>query len=97
MMRPILTVLLFAATALPAAAEVTITHNVEGRFGVSYVSGGNGTSQTQPLYEGIYTTTFAHDFDNGMRFRFELGISAGNFDSDRRGPRSTYPARPAAN
>lgn len=97
MMRPILAALLMSSTALPAVAEVTITHRIEGRFGVSYASGGNGTSPTQPLYEGIYTTTFAHEADNGVRFRFELGISAGNLDSDRRGPRSTPSGRPAAN
>jgi len=97
MLRPILAALSISTTVLPAGAEVTVTHYIEGRFGVSYVSGGNGTSRTQALYEGVYTTTFAHEADNGVRFRFELGISAGNFDSDQRGARPAAPARPVAN
>lgn len=92
MLRPILSALLLTA-AVPAAAQVTVTHHIEGRFGVSYVSNPDGTSQSQPLYQGLYTTTFAQDFDNGVRFRFELGISTGNFDPDHRGPRSRAPGQ----
>ena len=61
----------------PAVAEVT--HNVDGRFGVSYVNDASGSSAV-PLYEGRYTTTISHQADNGLRFRFELSIVAGNIE-----------------
>lgn len=83
--------LLLIAAPLQAAADVTVTHQIEGRFGVSYATGPDGRSQAQPLYEGRYTTTFAHDFDNGLTFRFELGVALGNFDPDTRGPRYPLP------
>ncbi len=73
---------LLLTTAAPAAAEVT--HVVQGRFGVSYSSAAGG--QTQPLYEGRYTTTFSHQSDNGLTFRFELGVALGNIDERRPWP-----------
>jgi hypothetical protein len=90
MLRPILPALFLSTLTLPATADVTVTHRIEGRFGVSYVRDPNGSEHVQSLYEGRYTTTFQHDFDNGVTFRFELGLALGNLDSDQRGPRYPY-------
>jgi len=90
---PLVTLVTLAVSAAPALAEVTITHSIEGRFGVSYVSSGDGTGRTRPLYEGRYTTTFAHQADNGLRFRFDLGVVIGNMDSDRLDRRHDLPVR----
>lgn len=88
---PFATLLTMAVSASPALAEVMVTHSVEGRFGVSYVSSGNGAGRTQPLYEGRYTTTFAHQTDNGLRFRFDLGVIVGNIEADRSDRRAARP------
>ena len=75
--------MLFAA---PAAAETTVVHSVEGRFGVSYVSDPNAPrGGMQSLYEGRYTASFRHQADNGLQFRFDIGVVVGNIPSDRRG------------
>ena len=87
-------VLLPAALALltlaiqPALAETTVIHTVEGRFGVSYSSDPNTPrGGLQPLYEGSYTASFLHQADNGLRFRFDIGVVVGNIQSDRPGHR----------
>ena len=75
-----------AAVALfagPVAAQ-TVSHSVEGRFGVTYDSG-QGTDATRSLQDGQYTMTVRQPFDNGWYFGFSLSIAAGNFE--RRGPR----------
>ena len=78
-MRAILTALVLL-TAAPATADVT--YSVEGRFGVAYShDAATGQTQARPMYEGRYTTTFSHQADNGVRFRFDLGIVVGNLDS----------------
>lgn len=82
---PILSVLAFSLP-LPAVAETTVIHAIEGRFGVSYASDATGRqSGLQPLYEGRYTTSFLHQSDNGLQFRFDIGIIVGNMDPDRPG------------
>lgn len=74
----------------PAAASADVTHHVAGSFGVSYLSDAQtGQSSLQPLYQGRYTLAADHQADNGLRFRFELGIVAGNYDPEER------PIRPA--
>ena len=88
-MRPILTAIfriLPAAARTPAAAEMTQT--VETRFGVGYTSDPlQPRGGLQALYEGRYTASFDHQADNGVRFRFDLGIAIGNFDSQVPNPR----------
>lgn len=75
---------LVLVTAPVQALEVT--HSYAGRFGVSY-AGSNGQGRAEPLYEGRYTLGLAHRTDNGMTFRFELSVIAGNLtDQDRRPP-----------
>ena len=87
-MRRLLPALLIV-TAMPATAEVS--HRIEGRFGVAYQSNPNGTGTTQPLYEGRYTSTFSHTADNGLTFRFELGVVVGNIpDRGERASRGAY-------
>ncbi|MCW1930886.1 hypothetical protein [Pararhodobacter zhoushanensis] len=87
-MRRLLPVFLIM-TAMPATAEVT--HRIEGRFGVAYQSTPDGGGTTQPLYEGRYTSTFSHTADNGLTFRFELGIVVGNIpDRGERAARDSY-------
>lgn len=87
-MRRLLPAILILSAA-PAAAEVS--HHIEGRFGVAYHATGNGTGTTQPLYEGRYTSTFSHTADNGLTFRFELGIVVGNIpDRGERASRDSY-------
>lgn len=67
-----------------AAAQAEVTHHFSGRFGVSYTSGQNGAPGTsRPLYEGSYTARFSHQSDIGVRFRFDLGLTASNFESPR--------------
>lgn len=81
-MRAILLALAISAAA-PAAAEVT--HSIEARFGVAYSADANNPQgRMHALYEGRYTSTFTHQADNGLLFRFEFGIIAGNLDPDRR-------------
>lgn len=86
MIRRIAVVLLCLVTT-PAMAEVT--HRMEGRFGVGYTSDpAPGQPFAQPMYEGRYTMGIAHRADNGMIFRFELGVAVGNLPDrgDWRGP-----------
>jgi hypothetical protein len=70
--------LILLTLALPAQAEVT--HTVEGRFGVAYRNDGTGAGQSGALYEGRYTASFAHRMDNGVRFRFDIGVVVTNFE-----------------
>ena len=88
-MRCLLPVLLILG-AVPASAEVS--HRIEGRFGVAYQSNPDGSGgTTQPLYEGRYTSTFSHTADNGLTFRFELGVVVGNIpDRGERAARDSY-------
>ena len=95
-MRPILLALSLTAVAAPAAADVIVTHHIEGRFGVAYTTDSSGASHSQPLYEGRYVTTFQHEYDNGLRFRFELGVALGDLPYDRRG-QPFPPARTRSN
>ncbi|MEZ5750997.1 MAG: hypothetical protein R3D60_03170 [Paracoccaceae bacterium] len=69
---------LASATPLaPALADVS--HSYGGRFGVSYQRDPNAApGTTSVLYEGRYTTTFSHQTDNGLRFRFQVDLSVGN-------------------
>ena len=68
--------------AAPAAAQITVTHGFEGRFGVSYAEGTEpGGSRTRPLAGGSYTMNVRHPFDNGLTFGFSIGIAAGNFET----------------
>lgn len=65
-------------------AETTVIHAIEGRFGVSYNSDPNAPrGGLQPLYEGRYTTSFLHESDGGLRFRFDIGVVVGNIQSER--------------
>ena len=80
-MRRFLTAFLMVL-ATPALADVT--HHIDARFGVSYRSDANAPNgRAQPLYQGRYTTTYTHRADNGMQFRFELGVVVGNFEPRR--------------
>ena len=94
-MRPILaTAILLAATlgALPAAAQ-TVTHSVEGRFGVTYDSGAeNGAAATRGIYDGRYTMTVRHPLDNGWSLGVAISVEAGNVQ--RRGPRAWRDLQP---
>lgn len=85
LMRAVSAALILPFLALPAFADIEsgtgVEHRVDGRFGVSIIDGPNGTSGTQGLYEGRYTASFRHTADNGVRFRFDLGVAIGNFDS----------------
>jgi len=82
--------------ALPVPALADVSHAIEGRFGVAYSQGPGATrGQAEPLFEGRYTTTFDHQADNGMRFRFELGVMFGNLDPDRR-PLPAHESRASA-
>ncbi len=77
------TLALFAA---PAAAQ-TVTHDVEGRFGVTYDSSARGGSgATRSLQDGQYRMTVRQPFDTGWYVGFSISIAAGNFE--RRGPRA---------
>lgn len=79
-------ILLSLLLASPVAADVT--HSIEARFGVAYRSGPAGApGRLQELYEGRYTSTFTHQSDNGLRFRFDLGVAAGNFEPNYPGER----------
>ena len=84
--------LCLAVTAMPAAAEVT--YHVQGRFGVAYTSDQSGGSQVRPLYEGSVTTSFSHELDTGIRFRFDVGVVVSNYDTPALVPR---PSRPGGN
>lgn len=81
-------------SAVPAAADVT--HSYEGRFGVRYDSAAPAGQQTRSLYEGRYTTTFTHQLDSGMRFRFDIGVLVSNYDSPRRPGPEPSPTGPDA-
>lgn len=79
-MRRLLFVLPFLA-ASPGFADVT--HAIDARFGVAYISDPTqGPGRMHTLYSGRYTSTFSHESDTGMMFRFELGVEVGNFDPD---------------
>ena len=98
MITPFRTALLTAILplALPGPALADVSHSIQGRFGVAYTQGpGAAGGQAEPLFEGRYTTTFDHQADNGMRFRFELGVMFGNLDPDRR-PQSPFESRASA-
>lgn len=82
---------------LPGAATAEVTHHIAGRFGVAYVADGQtGQSSLQSLYQGRYTMAIEHQADNGLRFRFELGIVTGNFDSEDRPAYPRPDPRPGA-
>lgn len=82
MRLPLATALMILAAPVQA---IEVTHSYGGRFGVSY-TGGQGQGRTQGHYEGHYTTRFEHRTDNGVTFRFDLSIIAGNIpDDERRG------------
>ena len=85
--------LLLAVTLMlstPAVAEITTS--IDARFGVGYRSDpSNAQSNLQSLYEGRFTTSITHQADNGLQFRFDLGVVIGNIDTPR--PRD-YPALP---
>lgn len=90
----LLSALLPLALSGPVLADVS--HSIQGRFGVAYTQGPGATrGQAEPLFEGRYTTTFDHQADNGMRFRFELGVMFGNLDPDRR-PLPAHESRASA-
>lgn len=80
-MRLPITLALMTLAAPVQAVEVT--HNYGMRFGVSY-SGSAGQGRAQNHYEGHYTTRLTHQADNGVTFRFELSIIAGNIPDDER-------------
>ncbi|WP_417597948.1 hypothetical protein [Pararhodobacter oceanensis] len=68
--------------ASPALADVT--HHIDARFGVAYQSDPNSPNgRVQTLYQGRYTSTYTHRADNGLQFRFELGVEVGNFEPRR--------------
>lgn len=81
--------LVAAAMTLPLAAPATaeVLQSFDGRFGVAYTSDPNGgPGQTRTLYQGRYTVALTQRTDNGMTFRFELQVIAGNIppsDLDR--------------
>ena len=78
--------------AAPAAAQ-TVTHNFEGRFGVTYDSGArDGAGATRGVHDGQYTMTIRQPFDNGWYFGLSISVAAGNFG--RRGPRYHRDLRP---
>jgi len=80
-MRALISILLILSSA-PALADVT--HSIDARFGVAYVDDPNNPqSGLQALYEGRYTTTITHESDGGLRFRFDIGVEIGNFQSNR--------------
>lgn len=67
--------------AAPASA-VEVTHSFEARFGVGYQADQlNPRGRFQSLYQGRFTSSFAHTSDSGMRFQFDLGIEGGNMTS----------------
>ncbi len=79
---PVLAVL--AVLALPAAAQ-TVTHSVEGRFGVTHEADArDGAGATRGLHQGRYTMTVRQPFDSGWYVGFSLSIATGNFQP--RGP-----------
>lgn len=79
-MRPLL-ILLATSLATPALSDVTYT--TQARFGVSYrADAQNPGGQTQALYEGRFVAHFSHETDSGVRFRFDLGVVATNYDAN---------------
>ena len=85
-LRPIPASLIALALALastPALADVS--YSVGGRFGVSYREDPTRPGgQMMALYEGRYTTTYSHEADNGLRFRFDVSVVVGNLPDDNR-------------
>lgn len=82
-MRPLV---LASSLLLAAPAVAEVTHSMSARFGVGYRADQmNPHGSFQSLYEGRYTSSFTHQADNGIRFRFDFEIEVGNFDSPRRG------------
>lgn len=85
-LRPIPASLIALALALastPALADVS--YSVGGRFGVSYREDPTRPGgQMMALYEGRYTTSYSHQADNGLRFRFDVSVVVGNIPTDNR-------------
>ena len=85
-LRPIPASLIALALALastPALADVS--YSVGGRFGVSYREDPTRPGgQMMALYEGRYTTSYSHQADNGLRFRFDVSVVVGNLPDDNR-------------
>lgn len=89
--RVLVPVLALLCSAVPAMADVA--HSYGGRFGVSYQRNPNAVpGTTVVLYEGRYSTTFTHQADNGLRFRFEIDLSVGNITPRRPSEPTVRPA-----
>jgi hypothetical protein len=86
---PALCALLLAAA--PAAAQ-SVTHSVDGRFGVTYPGGAGGTGSARGVYDVQYTMTIRHPLDNGWTVGVSIGVGTGNVE--RRGPRTHPGAQP---
>ena len=84
MLRLFLVLPVLTATAIATPSMADVTHSIETRFGVAYVSDG-AQSRTRGVYSGRYTSTFSHEADNGYTFRFEIELEVGNFSPNRRG------------
>jgi hypothetical protein len=90
MMRAIPALAVLVALAAPAAAQPTVKHQVDGRFGVAY-SDADG-ARTRAIAGAAYTLSVHQPFDNGWSLGLGITVDAGNFE--RRGPRY-HPAPPS--
>ena len=83
-LRPIpASLIALALASTPALADVS--YSVGGRFGVSYREDPTRPGgQMMALYEGRYTTSYSHQADNGLRFRFDVSVVVGNLPDDNR-------------
>ncbi|WP_209427244.1 hypothetical protein [Pararhodobacter sp. SW119] len=82
-MRAIPALAVLLALAAPAAAQPTVKHQLEGRFGVAYSDAGD--ARTRAVAGAEYTMSVHHPFDNGWALGLGISVDAGNFE--RRGPR----------
>ncbi|MCB1406881.1 MAG: porin [Rhodobacteraceae bacterium] len=81
---------LVALLTMISSGQADVTHSMQARFGVTYRSNAQGPNGgLQGLYEGRFTSTFAHQADNGLRFRFEIEIESSNFEPYRTDTRVT--------
>jgi len=76
---------LLALLLASAPALADVSYSVGGRFGVAYREDpAHPGGQMMALYEGRYTTTYSHEADNGLRFRFDVSVVVGNLPDDNR-------------
>ena len=91
-MRPLAALAALLLLAAPAAAQ-TVTHSVDGRFGVAYDGGARaGAGALRGIHDTQYTMTIRRPFDNGWSVAASVAVGVGNVE--RRGPRVLREVQP---